>query len=271
MLTGCKSKEVQYKEKDKAPDALIDTSENINTILKKVQELEILENDADYEILKSEINKEKEKEEDENKTIIKMEDSKKEETKTNDEKPSKDGEEITKEEKQLDIWEEIDKKIQKVHESWNAYQPEGSKKSLNINLSNKFKNNIDLFTKAIESKNIDEIYDYGSKSLLDLSSIYGLYKDDIGGPINNIRYKTYQSYLQLKNNKRPQAISTIGETTEEINKIKLILEKDKDKIKLTEQLSFAIEDYKTSINEESLKLDNINKNIILELIEKILK
>ena len=62
-------------------------------------------------------------------------------------------------------WEEIQKKLDEIHPHWNSFEAEGQKKGATKEAGDKFEASFNKMTKAIEKKNIIEIYDYASQSL----------------------------------------------------------------------------------------------------------
>src|SRR5699024_6408884 len=77
-------------------------------------------------------------------------------------------EELIKSAKLEKMWNQIDEKLEKSHELWNSYEVEGIKKGGSSEKANQFDTSINKITKAIEDKNIRDIYEYGSQALLNL-------------------------------------------------------------------------------------------------------
>jgi uncharacterized protein Usg len=83
-------------------------------------------------------------------------------------------------------------------------------------------------TKAVENKNIIEIYDSASNSYLNLKPFYDLYQDEISGDIYTIRYAANQAYLKAVQGDLEGAINLLNGREENINKIRLKQEEDED-------------------------------------------
>lgn len=228
LLTGCKpgkKQETKIQKTDKAPEALIDVSKGLQDILKDTEKIEKVLDGTDMEDAKA---KEQEKEKKEEKD--QEEDAKKNNSnQTNNQDKSKE-KLLQKDEKLLKTWEKIDKKIEEIHEKWNTYEVEAMKKGATTDRTDKFGESLNALTKAIEMRSTIDIYDFGSQSMLNLSSMFDLYRDEIKGDINKIKYITYQSYLKAAKGNPKEAFETLKDSEENINRIRLKLEKKDSKI-----------------------------------------
>ena len=288
VLSGCKSYKnqgVKFEKKDKAPRVLGDISSGIQDILREVEEIENILDGTDFEIKKLELKKAEEKEKAQLENIIEIKDDNKgadnnRETmgkkvaKENDEKTeeSRDSQQKkynNKDEKLLDKWEEINKKLEDIHNKWNSYETEGMKKGVTSEISNRFKDSLNALTSSIEGKNIIGIYDYSSQTMLNLSPIFGLYKDEIWGEINRLKYLTYQSYLNSLKGDDLKTIELLKSSEEDISKIRLKLEKNDSKIKILDKVNLSIEDMNKSLKENSIKLVRIKRDIIIKNLEEL--
>ncbi|WP_313757603.1 hypothetical protein [Tissierella sp.] len=288
VLSGCKSYKnqgVKFEKKDKAPKVLGDISSGIQDILKEVEEIESILDGTDFEVKKVELKKAEEEEKAKLEKIIEIKDENKgsdnnrktmgqkigsenekkaEDSKNKEQKKYKD-----KDEKLLDKWEEINKKLEEIHSKWNSYEIEGMKKGVTSDISNRFKDSLNALTSSIEGKNIIGIYDYSSQTMLNLSPIFGLYKDEIWGEINKLKYLTYQSYLNTLKGDDLKTIELLKGSEEDISKIRLKLEKNDSKIKMLDKVNLSIEDMNKSLKENSIKLIRIKKDIIIKNLEEL--
>lgn len=155
-------------------------------------------------------------------------------------------------------------KIEEIHQQWNGYVGEGRKKGVSADNLEKFSNSLNLLTKAIENKNVADIYDYGSQSMSNLSPAFELYKDEVLGEINKIKNATYQSYLKFLEDKTTQASRILADGKEEISKLRLKLKDDEKKIKSLDKVGISLEEMEKSIKEDSLKLIRIKMDIVLK-------
>lgn len=280
MLTGCKlqkNQSVKIQKKDKAPDSLGDVSKGLQDILSNLEEIEKI---LDGTYIEEEKPKEEKKDSGSSNTNQSQgsnqnsgnQDSNKSEQSSGEKKDTEDKEKKKAEEKAdklLKTWQKIDKKIEDIHKKWNEYELEGLKKGITTERTDKFEESINALTKSIESRNIKEIYDYGSQSMLALGPIFELYKDEIAGEINRIKYATYQSYLNAIEEKDNEALDILKNSEEEINKIRLKIEKDTSKIKVLDKVNMSIVDMRKSLKEKSIKLYRIKKDVIIKNLEEL--
>lgn len=272
-----KKQESKIEKIEKAPDSLAEVSEGLQKILKDIEIIEKVIDGTDIEDAKAKVQKEKEVEKEEQQEQESQDKDKKEsqdkgkkesENKTesqNKEKP------IEKDEKLLEQWEKVDKKIKEVHEKWNIYQPESVKKGVTTDKTDKFGESINSLAKSIEMRNIKDIYNFGSESMLNLKPIFDLYPDEIKGDTNKLKYITYQSYLKFMDDKVTQSVSLLNEAPEDIQKIKLKLEKKDSKIEVLGKLELSIRDMSKSLKLKSINLIRIKKDIIIKNIEELEK
>ena len=269
---------MKIQKKDKAPDSLGDVSKGLQDIISNLEEIEKIL-DGTY-IEEEEKPKEEKKDPGSSNTSQSQgsnqnsgnQDSNNSgktnsDIKTIEDKEKKKAEE--KADKLLKTWQKIDKKIEDIHKKWNEYELEGLKKGITTERTDKFEESINALTKSIESRNIKEIYDYGSQSMLALGPIFELYKDEIAGEINRIKYATYQSYLNAIEEKDNEALDILKNSEEEINKIRLKIEKDTSKIKVLDKVNMSIVDMRKSLKEKSIKLYRIKKDVIIKNLEEL--
>ncbi|CAK7000423.1 hypothetical protein CIW83_20920 [Tissierella sp. P1] len=297
-LSGCRAQRnqtVKFEKKDKAPKALGDISKGLQDILKETEKVESILEGTDYDVNKVELERARAEEKAKiEKTIeIKNEtggamgtqgDSGGNQGKGGGSQGSQGGQPGDqsqgakskeqkkpegREEKLLSTWEQIDKKIEETHKKWNEYEVEGVKKGVTLERTEKFKESLNALTKSIEDRTVAGIYNYGSQSMSNLAPMFEIYKDEIWGEINKIKYSTYQSYLKALEGKDIEASSMLGNLEEETNKIRLKLEKNDSKIKMLDNINLAIIDMKNALNEKSIKLTKIKKDIIIKNLEKL--
>lgn len=280
ILTGCKpqkNQSVKIQKKDKAPNELGDVSKGLQDILKDIEEIEKI---LDGTIIQPEKTKEEKKdsgissdEQSQGSSQDSENQDKNKSEKSNEEQKEPENKEIKKaeekSEKVLETWRKVDKKIEDIHKKWNVYEVEGVKKGLTIEKSDKFEESINTLTKSIEARNIVDIYDYASQSMLNLSPAFELYKDEIEGEINKIKYATYRSYLKAMEEKDKEALDLLKNSEEEINKIRLKIDKDNSKMKVLDKVNMSIVDMRKSLKQKSIKLYRIKKDIIIKNLEEL--
>lgn len=268
ILSGCKNIKIQsekFEKMEKAPSSLQDISKGLQDILNYTETIEQIL-DGTYIMEEPKEDKEEDKKEEEKKEEEKKEEDNKEEDKkqTEEEKEQK-----KKQEKYKKTWETIDNKLEELHEKWNEYQGEGMKKGVTTEKIEKFTNSLNLLTKSIENKNVKDIFNFGSRSMLNIAPYFELYKDEIKGELNKIKYAAYQSYLNGIEGRNEEAIKFLNDGGEEISKIRLKLKKDDSKIKTLDKVSTSLDDMKIALKENSIKLTRIKKDIIIKNVEEL--
>ncbi len=289
-LSGCrttKNQAVKIEKKDRAPKALGKINKGLQDILKETEKIESILDGTDYEVEKAELEKVKEEEKAKSEKIIEVKNETKGATSATGDKSSSKGSQggdqsqgvkgkeqkkpQDKDEKLLKTWEEIDKKIEQTHKEWNKYEAEGVKKGISTEKNEKFKESLNALTKSIEDKRILNIYDYGSQSMSNLAPMFEVYKDEISGEINKIKYSTYQAYLKALEGKDIEASDMLKDLEDETNKIRLKLEKNDSKIKMLDNINLSVADMKKALKEKSMRLTRIKKDVIIKNLEELVK
>ena len=215
-----------------------------------------------------EMNEEKDQKDD-NKDKSKTENGKEEENdKGKDQEKDKEKE---KENKLQETWTNIDKKIDAIHNQWDLYGVEGIKMGISMNIKDELEESLNSLTRAIEEKNITDIYENASQTMLGLEPVFHFYKDEIKGNTNKIKYYTYQSYLNAMNGKKTKAQDLLEDLVEQLNVIRTKLENDEEKIKILDRLNVSIESMKFALKEDSIKLYRIKKDLIIKNINELEK
>jgi hypothetical protein len=258
-------------QKEKAPETLTKVVDGIDKLMTSVDEVaKIAElTESEFQAQKSEIEGNK-KPSNENKQENQQ--SKQGESQDKSEKNDEEQKDnITRDEEIFMKWEEIDNSLEDIHRDWNSYEVEGVKKGANPDQGKEFKKSLNSFTKAIENRQMMDIMDTGSRSINSLAPFFDLYKDEINGDLSRINYSTYQAFLKAKEGDIKTADKLINEAAEYSGRIrqKLDKDKDKDKIKELDKLSLAISDMKLALNENSIKLLEIKRDITLKNIKAL--
>lgn len=283
-LSGCKSiknQSVKIEKKDRAPSSLADISKGLQSILNNTEKIEKILDGTDFEVEKAEMEKVKEEEKAKMERTIEVKNESQKSTGGQGDGEGQSGDQSKgtqskeqkkpqdKEEKLLNTWDQIDKKIEDIHKKWNSYEAEGMKKGVTSEMSSRFKDSLNALTTSIEGRKIIDIYDYSSQSMLNLSFMFGLYKDEILGDIDKLKYSTYQSYLNALKGDDTKSTELLKTSIEDINKIRLKLEKNNSKMKMLDKINLSIEDMSKSLKEKSTKLTRIKKDIIIKNLEEL--
>lgn len=273
LSTACMNRpkrgSIKIEEKDESPETLISVEEGIDEILTSMTDIEeilkLSESELQVEKGKTESKKDETEDEGDKKDTEKKENGEKDNQKDKTTKPLLKDEELAKR------WNEIDTKMEKIHGDWNDYEVESMKKGGNPEKGKTFKKNLNSFTIGVENRNIPKIMDMGSKTINSLASFFDLYKDEIRGDLSRIKYAAHQAYLNAAKGNVSNANKLLNSTEDYVTRLRQKLDKDKAKEKTLDKLSLAIADMKQSLNEKSIKLLVIKRDIILENIKALEK
>jgi len=177
----------------------------------------------------------------------------------------------TNEEKAIDLWKEMELKLQEAHKNWNDYEAVALEKGATKEAGDSFESVFNKFTTSIEAKDLVGGYDYGSQSYAKLKPFYDLYLDDIGGDISILKYATYQSYTRAIMGNIPGASEILSGREENVNRIRMKVEDDEEKKNAIEKIALALTDFKEALNEDSRRLFMIKKDIIIDNLKDIQK
>lgn len=278
LLVGCRGKDHvnKLKEMDMAPKSFTELNRGIQNILDEVGQIEKIEMGIDSTEEKldtekyGEMNTDSEPQQSEESGQSQNQEEegggKEGENQSSPQpiKEKKDNKEEDKQKKVESIWNKIDKSLEEVHSSWNDYEVEGVRKGATDDKGVAFESSLNKMTKAVENRDILGIYDYGSQSIFNLKPYYDLYSDEIGGEVGKIKYMVYQYYISgiLKNTVRAQSI--ISDYEENINKIRVKIDNDKNKTKELDKIIFGLKSLPQSLEEDSKRLLLIKKDVLIE-------
>ena len=177
---------------------------------------------------------------------------------------------MLKDEELAKRWSQIDTKMEKIHGDWNDYEVESMKKG-EIRKKERLLKEFKFIYHRVENRNIPKIMDMGSKTINSLASFFDLYKDEIRGDLSRIKFAAHQAYLNAAKGNVSNANKLLNSTEDYVTRLRQKLDKDKAKEKTLDKLSLAIADMKQSLNEKSIKLLVIKRDIILENIKALEK
>lgn len=284
LVFGCNRENTQaeYKPKDKAPKSLRQLSSGIDDILNSIDEIEKLNLNIPSKVQQQQSqdnlssssggsrqngvsgsNGEANNEQGEKLNGDSQgQPSGQQQQSGNQQKPP------SKEETIKNSWDGIQLKLGEVHTNWNRYEAEGMRKGLTQEASDKFEASINKLTKAVENKDIIQIYDAASNSYLNLKPFYDLYQDEVSGDIYTIKYAANQAYLKATQGDLQKAVNLLDGREENINKIRLKQDEDDDKEK-TEKISLSLADFRKALEENSRHLFMIKKDVILNNLKNV--
>lgn len=257
LSTSCKNKlnkeSMKLEQKEKGPNSLITVMEKLDEVLVSMNEIEEISKSSqlEFEIYQTKTGNN--------------------EDKTKKDEKDKASEFLTKEEKIIKEWKNVDDNIEEIHKNWNDYEVDSMRKGSNIEKGKKLKKNLNLLTIAVENKKTSEVIDMGSKVQVSLAPFFDLYKDEINGDLSRIKYAVHQAYLNGESGNIENGDKLLSSTEEYITGIRQKLDKDKTKIEALDRLSLSISDMQQSLKENSLKLLGIKRDIILKNIKSLEK
>lgn len=275
LLTACSGKseesDTNVDKEEKAPDSLFNISESIDELLSSMDSIEeiLALSESEFQAINSDEDKSEDNSNESNQTG--EENNKQQESSQNnqEENNSQNTQEDlkTRDEELFLKWQEVDKKIEQIHKSWNYYEVETLDKGISAEKSEELKSNLNALTVAVENRDIDSILDYGSKVFNSLASYFDLYKDEIGGDLSRIKYSVYQGFLLAEKGNIEEANKLMEEAEEHSARVRQRL--DEDKVKDLEKLSLSISDMKQALENNSMELLKIKRDIVIDNIKSL--
>jgi hypothetical protein len=187
---------------------------------------------------------------------------------SNDREPKQ---QMGKPEKLKETWDSIDKNLEKIHSFWDAYEVDRIKKGGTTETGVEFESSINKMTKAVENRNIIDIYDYGSQCYLNLKTFYDLYTDEYKGEVSKIKYMVYRYYLGSLTGNKEEVVKVLKDKDESINKIRIKLEKDgndeKEKMEELDKVAAGLRSLENTLEEDSKRLSIIKKDTIIKSLK----
>lgn len=199
-----------------------------------------------------------------------LEDSQQSEEPKESKEPKKSEEEI-KNEKIEKSWQEVEKKIEEVHSSWNDYQIEAQEKGVTKDELDSFEKALNKMTMAVVERNMTETYHEISQTYLTLKPIFDYYKDDIMAELTNLKYDTYRSYRMGIDNSQEGNFQILEDNEDLYNKIRQKLDDDDDKDDLINRLEYSATSLRKGLKENSRRVNMIKKNVVLDNIKELQK
>lgn len=286
MIPACnkerEKKDNIIRKKEGAPKSLIAISQELDKVFTSLNEIEETIELSPFELetirKKERVETDKEDKEDEKEDQKKSKQENKEEDREGEadekQKENKQGEKEKaaelKDQELFKQWYDIDGKIEKIHKSWNDYEVELTRKTVDSEKVKEFKDNLNGYTIAIENRDIEDIYNLGSRVILSLANFFDLYKDESKGDLSRIKHAAYQANL-IGNNDEEKARQLLDSIGEYIVRLRTKLGEDKEDAKRLDKLVLAIDDMKQSLKEKNKRLLEIKRDIIINNIKLLEK
>lgn len=282
-INGCTNNgnnKSELKLLDKAPNSLEDVYKEISSILDNVGKIERINLDIDFEEEREATDAQDEQDpsnEEGTKNPQDFESTGNNENESNSQNQNKEdsneGNEGSdgrnKDVRIKETWKDIDKSLEDIYLKWSDYENMGIKKGASKDRVTQLKEKINGLTKSIERREITNIYDLGSQSLLNLKPFFDLYKDDYRGEICDLKYSIYQYYIKAISNDKEGALNAINSKEENINRIRLLIGDDEKKIDELEKISSSLENVGISLEEDSKRVYILEKDTLIKNVESI--
>ena len=282
-INGCTNNdenEPGIKTLEKAPDSLANVYDELNSILENLGKIERIDLHINFDDEETGFEQEgvTAEEEGENpQSGAEDSESNEEETSQGQEsnqegshqESSDSSDEVSSDDKIKETWLTIDKSLEDIYLYWSDYVNEATKKGITQERITAFKNSINKLTKAIEERNIIDNYDFASQSLSNLKPFFGLYKDEYRGEIAEIRYIVYRYYINAINNNDEAAMDAVNSREETINRIRMAIGDDEDKIKNLEKVVASLNNLGISLEDNSKRVYILEKDTLIKNLESL--
>ena len=277
VINGCtgNGKESELKVLDKASDSLEDIYKELSSILDNVDKIERIYQGIDFNNeekteLQQGVEEPPSGEESDNPQNQEDKNPEAKSSDSADDRESKDGfNEDSKDEKLKQTWENMDISLENIYLGWSDYESKGIKKGASKDRVVEIKESINKMTSAVEQRDILNIYEYASLSLLNLKPFFNLYKDDYRGEICDLKYSAYQYYIKAVSGDKKGAESAIASKEENINRIRTLMGDDEKKTDALEKINNQLQTLSLSLEEDSKRVYMLEKNTLIHNLEAL--
>ena len=283
MISGCSNDDnnKEIKTLDKGPNSLEDTYEGIRSVLESAGKIERISLDIDFSGEEEEIGQEKEEPITEDgatsgeETQNLQAQSQSEETadQAREDQLSDDEEESSSEtnlgENLKETYKDMDKSLETIYIAWSDYESDGIKKGASKDRVIEFKDSLNKLAKSVEERNIVNIYESASLSLLNLKPFFDLYKDDYRGEICQLEHSIYQYYIKAVTGDKEGALIAADGNEESINRLRLLLADDEKKEEILDKVSTQLENLGISLDDDSQRVHILEKDTLIRNIESL--
>lgn len=286
LIVGCNNDENngrEIKTLDRAPNPLEDAYKEIGSVLEGAGRIERISLGIDFSGEEEKTAQEKkdpipEEEEEESKKPpqnlesgengegeIESQETDIKESNDKDENPS----EANMSENLKETWREMDKSLETIYIAWSDYESDGIKKGASKDRLIEFKDSLNKLTKSVENRNIVDIYETASLSLLNLKPFFDLYKDDYRGEICALEHSIFQYYIKAVTGDKEGASSAVEGNEESINKIRLLIGDDEKKEEMLDKISTQLESLGISLDDASQRVHILEKDTLVRNLEAL--
>ena len=276
MIIGC-SKGAQERpelkeeaDKEKIPPALASMDESIHKLIENIEGI----NDV-IEIKPKDIEPVEDQQQEEKKSGQEQgEESKKgEASQTFEQQPSvQEKQEMVQQDKAaqvLEKWKLSEEDLKSIHELWNEYESTAIKDGANTDRIQQMERALNNLTLYIDVQDQDPVLIEANNIILSLSNFMDFYKGNIDGLLGKIEYMARQSYMNAKENNWGGAEEKVTQGDSLITSLRQRANIEEKQKPLIEKMTLSIEDLKKAIGEESLKLLEIKRDIVIKNVETL--
>lgn len=276
MIIGC-SKGAQERpelkeeaDKEKIPPALASMDESIHKLIENIEGI----NDV-IEIKPKDIEPVEDQQQEEKKSGQEQgEESKKgEASQTFEQQLSvQEKQEMVQQDKAaqvLEKWKSSEEDLNSIHELWNEYESTAIKDGADTDRIQKMERALNNLTLYIDAQDQDPALIEANNIILSLSNFMDFYKGNIDGLLGKIEYMARQSYMNAKENNWGGAEEKVTQGDSLITSLRQRANIEEKQKPLIEKMTLSIEDLKKAIGEESLKLLEIKRDIVIKNVETL--
>ena len=276
MIIGC-SKGAQERpelkeeaDKEKIPPALASMDESIHKLIENIEGI-----DDVIEIKPKDIEPVEDQQQEEKKSGQEQgEESKKgEASQTFEQQLSvQEKQEMVQQDKAaqvLEKWKSSEEDLNSIHELWNEYESTAIKDGADTDRIQKMERALNNLTLYIDAQDQDPALIEANNIILSLSNFMDFYKGNIDGLLGKIEYMARQSYMNAKENNWGGAEEKVTQGDSLITSLRQRANIEEKQKPLIEKMTLSIEDLKKAIEEESLKLLEIKRDIVIKNVETL--
>ena len=164
-------------------------------------------------------------------------------------------------------WQDITPVIDKLHFTWNSYEPKAAKIEDSQDKLSAFSDALNELTNSIQSKNKTSTLVNANKCYGEIAKLYSIYKKPNVSEVKKLKYYTRNVILSSMENDR----TSVDENMEQIKAIWDVLKSNlsEDNKEASDTLDFSIKELEKVIKEEKQNLVDLKGRIVLTNIEDI--
>lgn len=168
---------------------------------------------------------------------------------------------------QQSLWQKITPVVNRLHESWNSFEPKAAKNGGNHDKLSAFSSALNELTNSVFSKDENASLINANKCYGEITELYSIYKKPNISEVKKLNFYTRSAVLSSMNNDWDQADDNLDHLDTIWNLLKNNLGEDnKEQVDI---LDFSIMELKKVVQEKNKNLTNIKGRIVLTNIDEI--